>query len=88
MVEEGCGYGLYYYFVTFARALSAAGIDRLDVRAGEAPAARDWRADLVARLEGLQNPDGSFRSVDDRWMESNPVLITAYALLALQHARK
>lgn len=80
--------GLYYYFVTFARALSAAGIDRLDVRAGEAPAARDWRADLVARLEGLQNPDGSFRSVDDRWMESNPVLITAYALLALQHARK
>lgn len=47
---------------------------------------RDWANDLIDRLAELQNPDGSFRVVDDRWMEDNPVLITSYALLALQHA--
>lgn len=47
---------------------------------------RDWQNDLVARLAELQNEDGSFRSVHSRWMENNPVLITAYALIALQHA--
>jgi squalene-hopene/tetraprenyl-beta-curcumene cyclase len=47
---------------------------------------RDWANDLIDRLAELQNEDGSFKSVDDRWMESNPVLITAYGLIALEHA--
>ena len=47
---------------------------------------RDWANDLIDRLAGLQNADGSFKVVDDRWMEDNPVLITAYGLMALQHA--
>lgn len=47
---------------------------------------RDWANDLVDRLAELQNPDGSFKSVDDRWMENDPVLITAYALIALRTA--
>lgn len=47
---------------------------------------RSWANDLIARLVELQNEDGSFRSLDDRWMEGNQVLITAYAVLALQHA--
>ncbi|MGP1346848.1 MAG: hypothetical protein ACTS3F_09325 [Phycisphaerales bacterium] len=47
---------------------------------------RDWANDLIDQLATLQNEDGSFRSVDDRWMEGNTTLITAYALLALQHA--
>ncbi|MBX3353773.1 MAG: hypothetical protein KF684_12645 [Phycisphaeraceae bacterium] len=47
---------------------------------------RVWGNDLVQRLAELQNPDGSFRPLNDRWMENNPVLITAYALNALQHA--
>jgi squalene-hopene/tetraprenyl-beta-curcumene cyclase len=50
------------------------------------PQKRDWANDLIDRLAELQNEDGSFRSVDDRWMESNPVLITAYGLIALEHA--
>ena len=49
---------------------------------------RNWRADLVAKLATLQDADGSFRSVDDRWLEDNKVLITAYALRALQHAAR
>jgi hypothetical protein len=47
---------------------------------------RNWSNDLISKLAELQNEDGSFRSVDDRWMEGNPVLITAYSLIALQHA--
>ncbi|MFN0134269.1 MAG: prenyltransferase/squalene oxidase repeat-containing protein [Phycisphaerales bacterium] len=90
--------GLYYYFVTFARALEAwrrTGPTRDAARrivtyaAGdEGGTERDWAKDLVDRLEKLQNSDGSFKSVDDRWMENNPVLITAYALIAVQHVRQ
>jgi squalene-hopene/tetraprenyl-beta-curcumene cyclase len=47
---------------------------------------RDWRADLIAKLVELQEEDGSFRSVGDRWMEGNEVLVTAYGLIALEHA--
>lgn len=90
-VEENPGLGtdgMYYYYLTMARALDAWGESTItpitpEGAAGVAPA-RDWENDLVARLKSLQNDDGSFRSVDDRWMENNPVLITAYAVLTLQ----
>ncbi|MEM9372032.1 MAG: hypothetical protein AAGA55_00170 [Planctomycetota bacterium] len=70
--------GRYYYYCALGRALDAFGRDEV--------AGQNWRADLVRELSGLQEPDGSFRVLDDRWMESDPVLITAYALIALQHA--
>lgn len=80
--------GLYYYFVVFSRALKANGSPTLTVfTTGDTPEQRDWASDLAARLAELQQPDGSFTIVDDRWMENNPVLITAYSLLALQQAR-
>lgn len=46
----------------------------------------DWANDLIDQLATLQNDDGSFRSVDGRWMENDSVLISAYAMLALEHA--
>ncbi|MCW5765441.1 MAG: hypothetical protein KIT68_05640 [Phycisphaeraceae bacterium] len=59
-------------------------IDRTDTtRVG---ASADWRKDLVEHLALLQNPDGSFKSLDDRWMENDPSLVTSYALVALQSA--
>ena len=76
--------GLYYYYVMFAKALDADGRATVLTPDGS----RDWRIDLVNQLSSLQNEDGSFRSVDDRWMENDPVLITAYALNALQLASK
>ncbi len=80
--------GRYYYFLMFARALHALGDDTVATiddlgRPGEV---RDWRSDLVEALGALQQPDGSFQPVNDRWMEGDPVLITAYALIALQEA--
>ncbi len=89
-LEENPGVGtdgLYYYMLVFAKAMEAFGEPTIPTKdADGAPALRDWRADLVARLASLQNEDGGFRSVDDRWMENDPVLITAYALIALRAA--
>jgi squalene-hopene/tetraprenyl-beta-curcumene cyclase len=86
--------GMYYYLLTFGRAMKA--VDGMGSGsahhlmipdASGTEVARDWANDLIDRLAELQNPDGSFTSVDKRWMENNPVLITAYALLAVQQAR-
>lgn len=90
-VDENPGVGTdgqYYYYVTFARALDAWGLPAVaTLKAdGSNGPVRQWGEDLIDKLATLQNDDGSFRSVDDRWMEDNQVLITAYALLALQHA--
>ncbi len=79
--------GQYYYYMTFARALKAWGEPVLDVKAGGKVERRDWANDLVNKLETLQNDDGSFKPFKDRWMESDPVLITAYGLIALRDAR-
>lgn len=73
--------GLYYYYHVFAKALAAWGepavIDMEDNR-------HDWRGDLCRKLLSLQKPDGSWVNVADRWMEGNPDLVSAYAILALQ----
>lgn len=75
--------GLYYYYLTHARALSAWGEPTLDVADGEPI---DWAAALIDRLTTLQRDDGSFVNAEGRWMEDDPVLVTAYALTALLHA--
>lgn len=97
-VEENPGLklnGLYYYLLTFSKAMDAAGsrspgsvrVDTfMTIKPDGSSEERDWANDLIDRLVGLQNEDGSFKSVDKRWMESNPVLISAYALIALEHA--
>ena len=75
--------GLYYFYHVFARALAAWGeetiIDRQGVR-------HDWRKELCARLLSLQRRDGSWVNDEDRWYESNPYLVTAYSVLAMQTA--
>ncbi|VAX40259.1 hypothetical protein MNBD_PLANCTO03-1505, partial [hydrothermal vent metagenome] len=45
-----------------------------------------WAEDLISQLAGLQLDDGSFATRHDRWLESDPVLVTAYSVLALQAA--
>ncbi|MBS0197180.1 MAG: hypothetical protein JSR77_10520 [Planctomycetes bacterium] len=81
-VDENPGVGTdgqYYFYLVFARALQAFGEPVVKTASGD----RRWADDLVAKLASLQQEDGSFKVVDDRWMENNPVLITAYALCAL-----
>ena len=47
----------------------------------------DWRAELIAALLKRQQPDGSWVNADRRWMEGDPNLSTAYALLTLAYCR-
>ena len=76
--------GLYYYYQTFAKALTMLGQPTLTDAAGQA---HHWRADLVAALAKRQNPDGSWVNPADRFLEGDPKLVTSYGLLALFHAR-
>jgi hypothetical protein len=49
--------------------------------------AHDWRKELTEALLAMQR-DGSFWvNKSGRWEESDPVLVTSYAVLALQAAR-
>ena len=45
----------------------------------------DWRIDLINKLVALQKEDGSWKGTD-RFMESNQLLVTCYATLALEEA--
>ena len=74
-------FGLYYYYMTAAKALALAGVDKLETPDGP----RDWRADLGKTIAALQREDGSWvNGKSPRWEEDDPVLVTAYATHALQ----
>jgi squalene-hopene/tetraprenyl-beta-curcumene cyclase len=77
--------GLYYYFHTFAKTMAVLGETMLTDSKG---VSHDWRAELVAALAQRQQPDGSWVNPSDRFMEGDPNLVTAYALLALAYTRK
>jgi squalene-hopene/tetraprenyl-beta-curcumene cyclase len=73
--------GLFYYYQVMARALAMYGVDEIKTPDGRMV---NWREALGSKLLSLQKPDGSWVNPEGRWMEDNPVLCTAYALLALQ----
>ena len=71
--------GLYYYYHTMARALNAYDEPVVTDAQGKK---HDWRAELVDKLASLQRPDGSFAG-EKRFMEDNPLLVTAYTAIAI-----
>jgi len=76
--------GLYYYYLTFARAMAAYGERTVTTADG---VEHDWAAELSRQLVELQNADGSWGPNEaDRWMEGSKVLVTGYALTALNIA--
>jgi squalene-hopene/tetraprenyl-beta-curcumene cyclase len=76
--------GLYYYYHTFAKTMSVLETATISDASG---ASHDWRAELIAALAKRQQADGSWVNRADRFMEGDPNLVTAYALLALAYAR-
>lgn len=72
--------GYFYYANVFAKAFTAAGIKELELADGKKV---NWAKDLSEHLIKLQKPDGSFSNDAARWMESDPILATGYALDAL-----
>lgn len=75
--------GYYYYLHTFSRALHAWGDPVIETTDGQK---HDWANELIDRLVDLQRDNGSWVNPEDRWREGDPNLVTAYAVLALQHA--
>ncbi len=76
---ESAQMGLYYYYLTLARALNA--YDQPTFTAADGRTI-DWRIELIQKLSSLQKEDGSWVG-EQRWMESNPVLVTSYVVQAL-----
>jgi len=74
--------GLFYYYHTMAKALHVSGeqyvVDTKGVK-------HDWRKDLGLQIARLQAADGSWVNEKDRWHEGDPVLVTAYAVLAMEY---
>lgn len=72
--------GLFYYFHTMAKALNVMQVDHLTAEDGRWI---DWRRELTVKLVEKQKGDGSWINDSGRWWENDPVLVTAYSLIAL-----
>jgi squalene-hopene/tetraprenyl-beta-curcumene cyclase len=88
-LEENPGMGadgLFYYYHTMSKALSAHDTETLAMADGREVA---WASDLALKLINLQQSDGSWVNASGRWWEKDPTLVTAYALRTLEivHSR-
>ncbi|MEW6027480.1 MAG: prenyltransferase/squalene oxidase repeat-containing protein [Planctomycetota bacterium] len=77
--------GLFYYYHTFAKALSAYGEKSITTTDNTQ---HIWAEDLVNKLSSIQNPDGSWSNENARWWEDFPILATSYSLMSLNLCRK
>ncbi len=83
-LEENPGLGragLYYYYHLAAKGLASAGVREFTTADGKKV---DWARDLALKLINLQTGDGSWVNDTARWMETDPVLVTTYCVLALE----
>ena len=81
-VDENPGMGnqgLYYFYDIMARALSAAGVEKVGDHA--------WKKELSKKVISLQKPDGSWANDNNRFWEADPVLCTSFAVLVLNLCR-
>ena len=73
--------GLYYYYHTMAKSLNAFGENEIVI---PNEGTRKWRDDLAGQLIKIQSAEGFWVNENGRWWENNPVLVTAYCVLALE----
>jgi hypothetical protein len=77
--------GLFYYYHTFAKAMTAWGEDRFEDDRGTK---HDWRRELFEELKSRQRPEGNWINArNDQFGEGNPDLATGFALLALGYVQ-
>ncbi len=78
--------GLYYYYHLMAKALQTYGIDELKTKDGQTV---NWRKELALHLMNKQQADGSWINQENaRWWEKEPILVTAYTVMALEFAHR
>ncbi|MHB1422954.1 MAG: prenyltransferase/squalene oxidase repeat-containing protein [Gemmataceae bacterium] len=77
--------GLFYYYHTFGKAMTALGEDRFEDANGQK---HDWRRELFEALKKRQQENGSFLNKGDKQFgEADPNLATGFALLALSYTK-
>lgn len=77
--------GLFYYYHTFAKALSAYGDKQITTTDN---LQHLWANELVTKLASIQSADGSWKNENSRWWEDLPILATSYSLMSLNLCRK
>jgi squalene-hopene/tetraprenyl-beta-curcumene cyclase len=77
-------HGLFYNYHSMAKALTVVGLDVIEDPQG---VKHDWRKDLTLQLAKIQKPDGSWVNEQDRWMEGDSNLVTAFSLLSLSYTK-
>ena len=77
-------HGIFYFYNAFAKVMRAYGEDSFVDGNGQR---RNWRNELAQKLLSLQSPDGSWANRDSNaWWEDRPQLVTAWSVIALEHA--
>jgi squalene-hopene/tetraprenyl-beta-curcumene cyclase len=77
--------GLYYYYHTYAKAMTALGEDTFEDAAGKK---HPWRRELFEALKKRQQPDGSWvNDADKAFGENSADLATAFAVLTLSYCK-
>ncbi len=77
--------GLFYYYHTFGKAMTALGEDQFEDAKG---VKHDWRKELFEAIKKRQAENGSFINKDDRaFGEADANLATAFALLSLSYTK-
>lgn len=82
--------GLYYFYNVMAKSLSTFGQEAIPGKKDSPPLA--WRAEMIKKLISLQkvekdgSGEGYWVNDNNRWMENDPILVTAYTLIALDVA--
>ncbi len=76
--------GLYYYYHPMAKCFDALGEDYFVDAKG---VKHDWRKEITEALAKRQRADGSWLNENDRWMEGDANLVTAYALMTLSYCK-
>jgi len=75
--------GLFYYYHTMAKALE---VSDVEVITDDAGIEHNWRKDIIEKLLTIQNGEGYWVNMNNRWWENNKELVTAYSLLTLTYA--
>ena len=76
--------GLYYYYNVFSKSMAAYGATTVVDGNGDE---HNWREEIALKLLSLQQEDGSWVNPESpRWWEGNPILVTAWSVIALNAA--
>lgn len=83
--HPGMGTTAYYYYLqTAASALEAYGEPFIVQKEKQ----QNWSADLLTKLINLQKKDGSWQNENRKYWEGNKVLVTARAIITMNHIFK